>query len=180
MILDEDVLEHFGVKGMHWGVRNARPVGVSSRTNREARKDAEEFARAKQFYGEGAGTRRKLIKAQVEGKSKRDPTYARAFEEHLQRQDTSTHATKARSERRRKDVKTKTKQRAGLLARTFTGEQGTQAAFTAAALAGTVFLASPKGRQVLNKGVTKVKDIADSRARKKGAKFVADLLKPHM
>lgn len=98
-------LKHYGVKGMHWGVRKARPNGVSRSMDREARKDAKEFARAKQFYGEGAGTRRKLIKARVEGKAKKNPAYQRAFDAHLANQDSSKHAAKAQSERKRKDVK---------------------------------------------------------------------------
>lgn len=100
----DDFLEHFGVKGMKWGVRKDNPEGVSSRTNREARKDAEEFARAKMFYGEGAGNRRKLIKATVEAKSKKDASYKKAFDHHLEKQDMSGHASAARGERKRKDV----------------------------------------------------------------------------
>ena len=84
---------------MKWGVRRDNPSGVSRKTNREARKDAQEFARAKMFYGEGAGTRRKLIKAKVEGKSKKDPNYKKAFDQHLSNQDMSKHAEKARGER---------------------------------------------------------------------------------
>lgn len=102
---DSGELLHYGVKGMKWGVHRDRPDGVSRKTNREAAKDAKEFARAKQFYGEGAGTRRKLIKAKVEGKSKNDPSYKKAFDTHLSNQDTSKHASKAQSERKRKDVK---------------------------------------------------------------------------
>lgn len=98
-------LVHYGVKGMKWGVRHDGPSGVSRSTNREAKKDAHEFARAKQFFGEGAGTRRKLIKASVEGKSKKDPAYKKAFDHHLEKQDMSLHAAKARSERKRKDTK---------------------------------------------------------------------------
>uniref|UniRef100_A0AAU7GYX3 Uncharacterized protein n=1 Tax=Streptomyces phage Scarif TaxID=3158858 RepID=A0AAU7GYX3_9CAUD len=90
---------------MKWGVRRDNPSGVSRKTNREARKDAQEFARAKMFYGEGAGTRRKLIKAKVEGKSKKDPNYKKAFDQHLSNQDMSKHAEKARGERKRKNVK---------------------------------------------------------------------------
>lgn len=104
-----DELIHYGVKGMHWGVRHDGPPGVSRSTNRTAKKDAKEFARAKQFYGEGAGTRRKLIKATVEGKSKKDPTYKKAFDHHLDKQDTSKHAAKARSERKRKNVANSTR-----------------------------------------------------------------------
>jgi hypothetical protein len=98
-------LMHFGVKGMKWGVRHDGPTGVSRSTNNTAKKDAKEFARAKQFFGQGAGTRRKLIKATVEGRSKKDPAYKKAFDHHLGQQDMSVHAAKARSERKRKDVK---------------------------------------------------------------------------
>lgn len=101
----QEALQHYGVKGMHWGVRKDREPGVSARTDREAKKDAREFARAKMFYGEGAGNRRKLIKASVEAKSKRDPSYKKAFDRHLSEQDMSKHASKARSERKRKNVK---------------------------------------------------------------------------
>lgn len=104
-----DELIHYGVKGMHWGVRRDGPTGVSSSTNRAAKKDAKEFARAKQFYGEGAGTRRKLIKAKVEGKSKTSSSYKKAFDHHLDRQDTSKHAAKAQSERKRKNVANSTR-----------------------------------------------------------------------
>jgi hypothetical protein len=103
--LSEAYLEHFGVRGMHWGVRKDDHPGASRRTNKEASKDAHEFARAKMFHGEGAGTRRKLIKATVESKKKQDPTYAAAFDHHLNRQNMAEHAQKASSERKRKDVK---------------------------------------------------------------------------
>ena len=101
----EAFIAHVGVKGMKWGVRKNNYEGASSRTNREARKDAGEFSRAKMFYGEGAGTRRKLIKAQVEAKSKKDPAYKAAFDHHMSRQDLGRHAEKARGERRRKDTR---------------------------------------------------------------------------
>lgn len=101
---DKPELLHYGIKGMKWGVHHDGPEGVSRTTNRDAKKDAKEFARAKQFYGEGAGTRRKLIKATVEGKSKKSPDYKKAFDHHLDRQDTSKHAAKAQAERKRKNV----------------------------------------------------------------------------
>lgn len=101
----DDFLEHYGIKGMKWGVRRDDYTGASRRTNREAAKDAREYARAKMFYGEGAGNRRKLINAAVQAKSNKDETYKAAFDHHIARQDMSTHADKARGERKRKDVK---------------------------------------------------------------------------
>lgn len=99
----EDVV-HFGVKGMKWGVRRDNYVGASAAVNGQAKKDAHEFARAKMFTGEGAGNRRKLIKATVEARSKSDPSYKAAFDHHLAKQDMADHAAKAQSERKRKDV----------------------------------------------------------------------------
>lgn len=104
MTTTDEFLAHYGVKGMKWGTRRGRVEGVSARTNREASRDAKEFARAKMFYGEGAGNRRKLIKATVEGKSKKDPSYKKAFDHHLENQDLSSHASRARGERKRKNA----------------------------------------------------------------------------
>lgn len=100
----DDFLAHYGVKGMRWGQRKASIPGVSAKTSREARKDASEFAKAKMFYGEGAGTRRKLIKAKVESKSAKDPSYKKAFDHHLGNQDMGKRASQARGERARKDT----------------------------------------------------------------------------
>lgn len=99
-------LYHFGVKGMKWGVRKDRPAelqGIPGKTIREAKRDANEHAKAKMFYGEGAGTRRKLIKAKVNAKSK-DPAYKKAFDYHTDNQDMAKRSSQARGERKRKDV----------------------------------------------------------------------------
>ena len=182
MDVDQEVdefLAHYGVKGMKWGVRKDRG-GVSRKTDREARKDAQESARAKMFYGDGAGTRRKLINKSVEAKKARDSDYAKAFDRHISTQDLSKHASKAKSERKRTDRKDRTKKQAGFIARKLTGEMGTQAAFTAVVLGGAAFLATPQGRALLNKGMSKLKDVAPSernRAQQQGADFLADYFK---
>ena len=104
--MDIPYLEHAGVKGMKWGVRKeTRDSGIPRKTDRRAKKDADEFAKAKMFYGEGAGTRRKLIKTKVESTSNRDPAYKQAFERHLNNQNMAKRASQATTLRRRTDTK---------------------------------------------------------------------------
>lgn len=171
-----DGLLHYGTKGMKWGQRKADRGGASRKTNRTAKKDADEFARAKQFYGEGAGTRRKLIKATVEARSKHDPLYKQQFDKHLSRQDLAKRSSQAVSERKRKDRSKKTKQSAGFVARKLTGEMGTTAAFTAASIAGLAFLGSPKGQAFMGQSGATVRNIRDSQAQKAGAKRMKKFL----
>lgn len=100
-------LKHYGVIGMRWGVRHDKEKsGINRRTAKRAQKDAKEYARAKMFYGEGAGTRRKLIKNTVKERSK-DPNYKKAFDEALANQDMAKHVKKAQHERTRKDIRKK-------------------------------------------------------------------------
>jgi hypothetical protein len=111
----DDILEHHGVKGMHWGVRKqVHPdiAHIPRKTRKEAAKDAEEFTRAKLFFGVGAGTRRKLIKAKVESKKEKDPLYAKAFDHFVKQTDLGKRASQAKKERKRKDVTTHTKKTA--------------------------------------------------------------------
>ena len=86
-------LYHSGIKGMKWGVR------------RKAKKDAKEYTKAKSFYGEGAGTRRKLIKQKVEYNSKHIPGYKEAFDHYVKNTDMSKRASQAVRERKVKDAK---------------------------------------------------------------------------
>lgn len=85
-------LMHYGVKGMKWGVR------------RRARRDAKEFTQAKMYYGEGAGNRRKLIKATVKARSK-DPLYKSEFDKAVANTDMSKRASQARRQRGRKNAR---------------------------------------------------------------------------
>ncbi len=177
MIIDEDIyLEHYGVRGMRWGVSNDRRGGVSRKTDKAARKDAQEFARAKMYYGTGAGTRRKLIGETVKARRKKDPDYARAFDSHLEDQDMSSHASRARSERGRTDRRQTARRSAGSVARRFTGEMGTTAAFTAAAIAGGTFLNSPRGRNMANQRISQVRErVNTERVRRRAQRLVDSL-----
>ena len=69
----------------------------------QAKSDAEEFARAKVSYGKGSGTRRKLIREQVESRSK-NPEYKKWFDLYLSKQDMSKHVSAAKKERAMKDA----------------------------------------------------------------------------
>lgn len=108
-------LAHFGVKGMRWGQKKAEVhpdiADVPEKTRKDASNDAEEFTRAKLFFGEGAGTRRKLIKAQVEEK-KKDPQYAKAFDHFVKQTDLGQRAVQAKKERKHTNRKTATKKTA--------------------------------------------------------------------
>jgi hypothetical protein len=157
MIVDEDLyLAHYGAKGMQWGVRSKRPDGVSRKTNKDAKKDAEEFARAKMYYGKGAGNRRKLIKNTVEAKSSKSESYKKAFDKHTSDQDLAKHSSGAKKERSKTDRKEKNSQRRGAIARTFTGERGTQAAYVATITAGIAFIQSPKGKALMKTAAEKL------------------------
>lgn len=154
--ISENVLEHFGVKGMRWGVRKDGPAGVSSKVNRMASKDAKEHVLAKQYYGQGAGNRRKLIKGTVEQRSKSVPGYKKAFDFHVERQDVAKASSKAVSKRNRVDRTDRFKQRAGALARITTGQMGTQAAFVSAGVAGYAFMKTPQGQALVNRTVSTI------------------------
>lgn len=170
----DEFLAHFGVKGMRWGVRKDDHPGASRRTNREAKKDASEYARAKMFYGDGAGTRRKLIKATVESKAKKDPSYKEAFDHHLNNQDLGKHASKARGERKRKDVVSKTGKTARGVYRSLSGGFGT-VSMASAVVASGYLIAKQKGydQVVINAAKTSYRTVRNNvQARKIAEEFL--------
>lgn len=71
--------------------------------NKIAAKDAAEWARAEMFFGEGAGTRRKLIEAIVSQRSQTFPGYVESFMKAYNAQDMAEHAIKAAKERQHID-----------------------------------------------------------------------------
>lgn len=125
MIYEKNYLVHYGVKGQKKGQRRYqnedgtlteegkihygyydRGDGTKDykRLYKDAEKDAKEYAKAKAYYGEGAGTRRKKIKNLTSERMK-DKDYKKAFEEFLSRQDMSKAQKTANRERKAQDTK---------------------------------------------------------------------------
>lgn len=115
-----DILSHHGIKGMHWGMRkevDSAIADVPKKTRKLAASDAEEFTRAKLFYGKGAGTRRKLIKAHVAARKERDPLYAKAFDHFVSKTNLSKRADQARKQRKSTDRRASAKRNAKIISR---------------------------------------------------------------
>ena len=171
---------HHGIKGMKWGIRryqNANgslTVAGKSRyrtslgTKHRAKKDAKEYARAKMFYGEGAGNRRKLIKAKVNERSK-DAGYKQEFDKYLAKQNMAKHASKARAERKVKDAKKRTAKTARGLYHLSMGDAAKVSA-TATVIFGLAH-ATCVDKVVKNAAKTKVTELYNSASR------VADIYK---
>lgn len=123
--IEKSYLQHSGIKGQKWGVRRFqnedgtlteegkqrygyydRADGTKdyARLQKDAKKDAQEWARAKAYYGEGAGTRRKQLKNALSEKMK-DKDYQEAFNSFLSGQDMSKVQKQANRERKVQDAK---------------------------------------------------------------------------
>lgn len=71
--------------------------------NKLAAKDAAKWAAAEMFFGEGAGTRRKLLGAEILDKQEKIPGYYDLFNNAYNSQDMAEHAIKAAKERKHID-----------------------------------------------------------------------------
>ena len=97
-------LYHVGVLGMKWGHHKTAGTEISKHTSKLAAKDAKRHADAKMFYGKGAGTRRKLLKAEIDKKKRTVPGYEEEFNKSLSTVDYAKSAKKATITRKTKDA----------------------------------------------------------------------------
>lgn len=173
-------LQHYGVKGMKWGVRKS-DTGASWGTRRKAKKDAKETARAKMYYGEGAGNRRKLIKAKVANRRKDLQGYSEEYDRALAKEDPNRHLNAARRERKAANAKKAAGKNARGLYRLATGQGFRNVAFSAAVLYGAAKVtgadkyAADKIKQGAKAAAPYVKrGVAQAKARAAQGKFVVN------
>lgn len=105
---NQNYLIHYGKIGMHWGQRSTQSRN-ERHTAKLASHDAKRYADAKMFYGKTAGTRRKLLKAELDKKKSQMPGYEDAFNKALGNVDYAKSAKKAVVERKTKDAAYRTR-----------------------------------------------------------------------
>lgn len=103
---DRSVMKDGAFKGLKTNGVYDREDGTKDmkRLQKDAKKDAEDMARAKAYYGEGAGNRRKQIRNRISERMK-DPDYKAEYEKQLASQDMSKHQKAANRERHAQDAK---------------------------------------------------------------------------
>lgn len=174
--LENDELAHFGVLGMRWGHRKDLASGIRSRAlDREAHKDAKEHVQAKLYYGQGAGTRRKLIKAKIEGKSAKNSDYAKAVKFHIDDQDVEKQLGKIKGQHARATAKATTAKTSRGIINTIRGNPQAAGASVAAATGAVIFIHKTGiDRKVYN---TVVNSSLGKASIKRGAAFIAKILR---
>lgn len=136
-----------------------------SAVEREARRDAREFVRAQNFYGEGSRTRRKLIGNSVAYKVENKPGYYRAFEQERRLREQEDHTKIAMRERRRRDAaKAATRNTKALMTGNY---QNAQAGVLLVAAVGYFVHQTGLDRRILNKGKEQVRRFRSRFPRKK-------------
>lgn len=174
---------HHGILGQKWGRRrfqnsdgtltDAGKQRYYKAQSKQASKDAKEYARAKMYYGEGAGTRRKLINNTVKERSK-DEVYKKAFEEALANQNMSEHVQKAKAERKREDVKNSVKKTGRSVANVIAGHPERAAAGIAAvSVAAGVIHKTGADKKILEFAKKRMSDIGNSIEVAKGRREIA-------
>lgn len=147
---------HHGItRGLTSGIYD-RDDGTKDmkRLEKDAKKDAEDMARAKAYYGEGAGTRRKQIKNRISERMK-DPDYKASYEKHLAEQDMSKHQKAANRERHMEDAKNTVAKTArgikNLLMGVGSASLTAVALYNAAKITGVDKIIADFGRQAINR-----------------------------
>ena len=179
-----DRIVHSGVKGQKWGVRRyqnedgtlteegKRHYGYYDRSNgtkdykrlqKDAANDAKEYARAKAYYGEGAGTRRKQIKNLISERMK-DEDYKKEFERMLNLQDMSKHQKAANRERKVQDAKNTVGKTArgikNLMLGVGNATLGAVALYSVAKMTGADKMIAKYGKQAFGSAMNAVKSFA--------------------
>ena len=75
----EDHLEHFGVKGMKWGVRREISVNTSKAAYATAKRDRKASVKLSKTSYKGVQADRKALREDIQSKIKNDPEYAAAL-----------------------------------------------------------------------------------------------------